>query len=99
MTRFHLSVSPRAERQANRAAQWYEERSQGLGVAFLGILDQTISGVVENPLRFPVVYRDLHRALMKRFPYGVFFRLKADRIRILSVVHLSRDPEHWQQGS
>jgi hypothetical protein len=29
----------------------------------------------------------------------VFFRLKADRIRILSVVHLSRDPEHWQQSS
>jgi plasmid stabilization system protein ParE len=97
MTSFLLSVSPKAEEETRGAAQWYEQRSRGLGAAFLEILEQTLAGIVENPLRFSVVHRDLRRALMKRFPYGVFFRLRADRIRVLAVVHLSRDPDHWRR--
>jgi hypothetical protein len=36
---------------------------------------------------------------MKRFPYGVFFRVRADQIRISSIVHLSRDPDRWRRRS
>jgi len=97
MTPFLLSVSPRAEEEALRAAQWYEQQSQGLGAAFLEILEQTLASVVENPLRFPLVHRDFRRALMKRFPYGLFFRVRGPRIRISAITHLSRDPDRWRR--
>ncbi len=97
MTRYSLSVRPRAERQTQNAVQWYEKESQGLGTAFLKVVEQALQSVVENPLRFPVVYRDVRRALLKRFPYGLFFRVGADRITVISVIHLSRDPIHWQR--
>lgn len=45
----------------------------------------------------PLVYRDVRRALLKRFPYGVFFRLRPDRIRVLAILHLSRDTSRWQR--
>ena len=99
MTSFLLSVSPRAEEEALRAARWYEERSQGLGVAFLETLEQTLAGIVENPLRFPLVHQSFRRALMKRFPYGVFFRVRGEQIRISATVHLSRDPDRWRRRS
>lgn len=92
-----LSVSPRAEAAAHEAARWYEGRSQGLGGAFLEILDQTLVAVQENPLHCPIVHRDIRRALLKRFPYGVFFRVRSDHIRILTVMHLSRNPDRWRR--
>ena len=97
MTRLPLSVNPQAEEEARKAARWYENESQGLGVAFLELVEQTLTAISENPLRFPLVCRDIRRALLKRFPYGVFFRVRANRIRILSIMHLSRDSSRWQR--
>jgi hypothetical protein len=92
-----LSVSPRAEDEAQEAAQRYEGESSGLGVAFLEVVDRTLDLIAERPLLFPVVYRDIRRALTKRFPYGVFFRLRPDRIRVIAIVHLARHPSVWQR--
>jgi len=97
MTRLPLSVNPQAEEEAQKAARWYEDESQGLGVAFLELAEQTLAAISENPLRFPLVYRDVRRALMKRFPYGVFFRVRSNGIRILAIMHLSRDTSRWQR--
>lgn len=97
MTRLPLSVNPQAEEETQKAAKWYENESQGLGAAFLELVEQTLTAISENPLRFPLVYRDIRRALLKRFPYGVFFRVRANRIRVLSIMHLSRDSSRWQK--
>lgn len=95
MTR--LAVRPRAEAEASRAAQWYEGESAGLGVAFLEVLENTLAAISENPERFPLVHRDVRRALLKRFPYGVFFRVRPREIRVIAIVHLARDPLVWQR--
>lgn len=96
MTTPPLSVSPQAERETQRAAQRYESESLGLGVAFLEVVGQTFEAIEENPLRFPVVYRDIRRALLNRFPYGVFFRIRSARIRVIAAMHQARHPSLWQ---
>jgi toxin ParE1/3/4 len=96
MSRLPLSVSPRAEREALEAARWYERESSGLGAAFLEVVEQTLDTVTEAPLRFPLLHRDIRRALLKRFPYGVFFRIQPHRIRVIAILHLTRDPARWQ---
>jgi len=97
MSRLPLSVGPQAERETQEAARWYDNESAGLGEAFLDVVQQTLEAVVENPFRFPLVHRDTRRALLKRFPYGIFFRIRPDRIKVLAIVHLSRDPSRWQR--
>lgn len=97
MTSLPLSVSPRAEEEIREAARFYEERSRGLGAAFLEIVEQALAAVEGNPLRFPVIHRNIRRALLKRFPYGVFFRIRSDQIRVVAVMHLSRSPDRWQR--
>jgi hypothetical protein len=32
-----------------------------------------------------------------RFPYGVFFTIKAESIDVLAVLHLHRHPDHWKE--
>jgi hypothetical protein len=68
-----LSVAREAEAETLEAAVWYESRSQGLGRAFLELLEQTQEDIAKRPHQFPQVYRDIRRALLKRFPFGVFF--------------------------
>jgi len=97
MTPPPLSVSPQAEKEAQKAAQWYERETSGLGVAFLEVVGRTLELLAERPLLFPVVYRDVRRALVKRFPYGIFFRLRPNQIRVIAIVHLARDPGVWQR--
>jgi len=95
-SRLPLSVGPQAEQETQRSARWYNNESPGLGEAFLDLVQQTLNAVSENPYQFPQVHRDVRRALLKRFPYGIFFRIRPDRIKVLAIVHLSRDPSLWQ---
>ena len=92
-----LSVGPQAEQETQRSARWYNNESPGLGVAFLEVVQLTLNAVSENPHQFPIVHRDVRRALLKRFPYGIFFRIRPDRIKVIAIVHLSRDPGRWQR--
>src|SRR5690349_8946961 len=92
-----LEIRPRAEREIQEAAQWYQHQSPGLGPAFLEVVEHALDRIAENPLQFPIVYRDARRALLRQFPYGVFFRIRPSAIRILAIVHLSRDPAIWQR--
>lgn len=99
MTFLPIALGPRVEREVQEAAQWYENQSQGLGAVFLEVIERTLRAIEENPLRFTRVWRDVRRALLMRFPYGVFFRLRGNQIRVIAIVHLYRHPEIWQRRS
>ena len=52
--------------------------------------------ISENPLQFPILHRGTRRALLSRFPFGVFFRVKYQTIVVLAVMHASRNPVRWR---
>lgn len=97
MRRLPLFVGPQAEEEAQKAAGWYEGESRGLGAAFLEVVEQVLAQIEENPRRFPVVHRDVRRGLLKRFPYGIFFRIKPTQVKVIAVMHLRRHPSRWQR--
>lgn len=86
-----------ARRELNEAVLWYEDQKPGLGSQFFTAVQETIAHIVENPRRFPLVYRDLRQAPVSRFPYLVFFMPQPDRLRIFAVFHTSRAPEIWKE--
>ena len=55
-----------------------------------------MSRVGETPLQFPAVHLDIRRALVRPFPYGIFFRDFASHVRVVAIVHLHRDPVSWR---
>jgi len=44
-----------------------------------------------------MVSRDVRRAMLHRFPFGVFFFVEGDRATVLAVLHLHRDPSSWER--
>lgn len=94
-----LIVRPEAESDIAAAAQWYEEQRPGLSLAFRSALDRAFTAVSENPDRYAHIYRDVRRALVRRFPYGVFYVDQGERIVVIGVLHTSRDPKLWRSRS
>ena len=43
-----------------------------------------------------MIYRDVRRMLLARFPYGVYFREFPEVIVIIACMHGRRDPKRWE---
>jgi plasmid stabilization system protein ParE len=55
-----------------------------------------IDAIAEHPLRYPVVRRNTRRALLRRFPYAMYFRIYDDVIVVVACMHGRRNPRRWQ---
>jgi plasmid stabilization system protein ParE len=86
-----LRVRPEAMSDIRSAMAWYNEREAGLGAAFLEQTDAVFGRIVEQPAHFPIVYREFRRALMRRFPYAVYFIARDETVIVFAVLHHRRD--------
>jgi toxin ParE1/3/4 len=91
-----ITYHPDAEEELFEAAQFYEGRVRGLGVRFLQEFDTAITRIAEGPVRWPIVEEDLRRYVMRRFPYGIYYRMEGGELYILVVKHHSRHPDYWK---
>ena len=96
MTEYRLVSEPQADLEIEAAFQWYEKEQPGLGMEFLGELRATYSRIVEGPLKYQHLRSGVRRALLRRFPYAVYFAVEQGSIVVLAVLHASRDPAEWQ---
>jgi plasmid stabilization system protein ParE len=49
--------------------------------------------VAQNPQLFQFAYRNLRRAVVRRFPFAIFYQVMSDEILVVAVFHSRRDPE------
>ena len=47
----------------------------------------------QGPLLYAVRFANIRRLNLDRFPYGIFYVVKPDELRVLAVLHASRDSE------
>lgn len=85
-------VLPEAESDVLDAYRWYEERTEGLGSEFLRAVDACLAFIKRNPLAYRQVHKDVRRALLRKFPYGLFYVVESDEIVVLACFHVRRDP-------
>lgn len=84
------------EADVQDAFDWYELQLPGLGEDFLLSVDAVINGITRNPLLHAVLYKNVRKANIKRFPFGVFYAMEKNLITIIAVVHLARHPKTWK---
>ena len=91
-----VRVRSAAQRNLRDAARWYETQQSSLGSEFVEEVRGTFHRIAENPYQFQEIYRRTRRALIERFPFGVFFLLSGETAVVIAIMHTSRDPERWQ---
>jgi plasmid stabilization system protein ParE len=92
---YEVRLREEADRDLAEAALWYELHGNGLGFQFLDEVLHVVATIAEHPFIYPVVWRETHRALMNRFPFGIYFRMSGGTIVVVAVMHGSRHPRNW----
>lgn len=91
-----LIVAPEAELDISDAYDWYESQRVGLGEEFLSSVDACMERICRQPRLYPCVYEEHRRALIRRFPYAIFFACTETAVTVYAVFHTSRDPGKWR---
>ena len=90
---FKVQVRRAAELDVAEAQCWYETQRSGLGTEFHSEISQIFTSLTETPLIYPVLYRDVRRVLVHRFPYLVWYRVVAEEVTVLACTHVRQNPE------
>ena len=88
-----LVLTPEAFDDLRVASRWYEERRRGLGATFEQAIDAALMRMQRVPLSFPAVDESFRRAIVKRFPYDIYFSFDDQRVLVVLVIHTARDPK------
>lgn len=86
---------PEAEAEALDSQRWYEHRRPGLGAEFGEAISGAVTRVADNPVAFQKVHGETRRAVLRRFPYAIYFRVDRDDIIVLAV-HGRQHEARWQ---
>ena len=92
-----LFVRKAGKRDVATAYAWYQARREGLGDEFAEEIGAAFAAIEEQPLRFPVVIDDIRMAVVRRFPYLIYFVAAPRGTSVIAVLHGHRDPQVWQR--
>ena len=90
---FHMA----AQAELESAAAYYRSISDDLGEAFREEAGRAVQRIAERPDAWQPLGNGLRRYILKRFPYGMVFRVHDGQIKVYAVMHLKRRPEYWRK--
>jgi plasmid stabilization system protein ParE len=94
MTR-RVVLRQRAHNDLRSGFEWYERQRPGLGESFLLAVEERLENIAAFPDANRLIYRQVRRAVVERFPYLIFYVVKAERVDVLAVLHHARNPADW----
>ena len=81
--------------ELREAIDYYEQRENGLGAAFLDEIEATVNRILQYPAAWHQLSPRTRRCRTHRFPFGLIYQTRADEILITSVMDLRRNPARW----
>jgi len=94
---FEVLVSEAAEQDIENALTWFQNQRVGLELEFRSELAAAVNRLRVRPGMYQVKYKDMRVCFLKRFPYGIHFKLNKDKAQIVlvAVFHLAENPKKW----
>ena len=92
-----LRLTPEAELDVDKTHLWYRRQASQLATDFLASVDTCLASIQRQPEAYALVDPTMRRALLRRFPYAVFYEVGSTEIVVYGVLHGARDPREWQR--
>lgn len=89
---FELYFLPQVEQDVTSAMAWYNEKASNLGSEFRRTFLAQAAEVGRSPKQYRRVHGKFRRALLRRFPYAMYFQQEEQRVVVFGVFHTARDP-------
>jgi toxin ParE1/3/4 len=95
----NIEFHPAADAELRAAAALYEVRVTGLGSDFLTEVERVCSRISEHQALGPKLDGVHRRVSLRRFPFGLIYRVSGSKIQIVAVAHRRRRHGYWRQRS
>lgn len=92
-----LRLTPEAERDLDESHLWYHRQAPRLAVDFLAAVNASLASIQRHPEAYALVDRTIRRALVRRFPYAIFYEVETAEIVVYAIFHGARDPRAWKR--
>jgi len=86
-----------ARDEYQQALLYYKDFSKDAAERFFISIETTVLLIREQPEAMPKVSNNIRRAVVKNFPYSIFFSLSENTVYILAIAHQRRRPLYWKQ--
>jgi plasmid stabilization system protein ParE len=90
-------LDPEARAEFDNSYDWYEQQQVGLGEQFADQVQLVFDRIGANPRMHAIVLGSVRKAVVRRFPFCVYYREESACVRVIAVFHTSRDPDEWQR--
>lgn len=90
-------LDPEARAEFDASYDWYEQQRAGLGEAFADQVQVVLDRIGVNPRMHAAVFGTVRKGVVRRFPFCVYYREEPTCVRVIAVLHTSRDPDEWQR--
>ena len=92
-------IRPDAQVDLLNARDWYDRQRPGLGDVFEEAVEAFLDLIKVLPQLYAVTLRDVRQGKVKKFPYVVYYRVFANHIEVIAMLHGGRNPQTWQARS
>ena len=93
--RYRVIPSPDAEADIDSAVRWYQRIDPNLAFRFTSEMRAIQRRIKHTPYQFPLVKGGIRQALLRHFPFYIFYTLNEDLATIIAVVHQRRSDTAW----
>jgi plasmid stabilization system protein ParE len=92
-----VRLTPRVHAEVAEIVEWYEAHAPHVVPRFMAAYGHLLAHLDDNPSQSPRARGKARRAGFHDFPYGLFYRIKADEVEVFACLHAKRHPTHWQR--
>jgi plasmid stabilization system protein ParE len=92
-----VRLAPEAFSDLQDARSWYAERGRNLADRFVQSFEAVLRNLEAHPEAYPVIHRQVRRALLRDFPYCVFYVSESEGPLVVGCFHARRDPAAWRR--
>lgn len=92
MKKRRLVLRSEARQELEQAVAWYETQLPDLGRQFRAEVYHTFDRIIARPELYPKSRGAARKAVLRRFPYLIFYLVETNRIVVVAIFHGKRDP-------
>ena len=91
-----METHPEAAKEAQEAADYYEQCRTGLGYRFESAIETAGQRILNNPYLHAEEDDGTRFGAVDGFPYSIIYEIHSDKIWIAAIAHQRRRPGYWK---
>ena len=93
---FQIQIRVLAKEDIQSITDYYDLKASYITDIFLENLYAELDIIANKPELFQEKYRKTRVRYLKKFPFGIHYKIEGGRIVVLAVLHTSRNPKRWR---